>query len=150
MRQYMFVLAILLAGTSVAHAQAAVVEVHDAWARATTTNAIAGGVFLTIQATGGVDRLVSVASPVAEAAELHETVNEAGIMKMKPVAVLAVEPGKPVVLKPGSYHIMLSGLKRPLRQGESFPVVLTFERAPAVTATVQVQAAGASGPGHGH
>jgi len=41
---------------------------------------------------------------------------------MRPVAALPVQPGNPVTLAPGGYHIMLMGLKQQLKQGDSFPV----------------------------
>ena len=132
-----------------ARAQAPTVEVSQAWARATASSARAGGVFLTLKA-GGPDRVVSASSPVAEKVELHETVRDGNVMRMREVAELKLAPGEAVVLKPGGLHIMLIGVKRPLNRGDSFPVTITFERAPAVTATVSVQAAGAGGPGHQH
>lgn len=151
MMRHMFLAAALALGlASAAHAQTPTVKVTDAWARATTSQARAGGAFMTLTATGAPDRMLSATSPVAETVELHETVNEAGVMKMKPVPSLLVEPGKPAVLKPGSYHVMLIGLKRPLNRGETFPVTLTFDKSPPVTVTVTVQAAGAAGPGHSH
>lgn len=153
MKRYFLAMAAVAAmglAPSAAGAQAPSVEVRDAWSRATTTQARAGGVFLTMTTNGPGDRLVSAASPVAEIVELHETVAEDGVMKMKAVPELAVVPGTPAVLKPGSYHIMLIGLKQPLRQGESFPVTLRFEKAAPVTVTVTVQAGGAGGPMHRH
>jgi hypothetical protein len=132
------------------HAQAPAVEVSEAWARATTSSARVGGVFLTMKATGATDRVVSASSPVAEKVELHETIRDGDVMRMREVPALMVPAGEAVVLKPGSYHIMLIGLKRPLNRGETFPVTITFEKAPAVTATVTVQAAGAGGMGHRH
>jgi copper(I)-binding protein len=71
-------------------------------------------------------------------------------MKMLPVTALAVEPGKPVALKPGSLHIMLLGLKQPLRRGDRFPLTLTFEKAPPVTVDVAIQGPGAAGPAMDH
>jgi hypothetical protein len=68
-------------------------------------------------------------------------------MKMRSVAALPVAPGKPVVLSPGGYHVMLMGLKQPLVEGESFPLTLTFEHGPPVTVHVQVQRAGAGPAG---
>jgi copper(I)-binding protein len=124
------------------------VQVHDAWARATTSAARVGGVFLTLKATGEGDRVVSASSPVAEKVELHETIRDGNVMRMREVPALMVPAGGTVELKPGSYHIMLIGLKQPLNRGESFPLTITFEKAPAVTTTVTVQAAG--GMGHRH
>jgi copper(I)-binding protein len=126
-------------------AQQAPVAVEHAWARATSASAKVGGAFVTIQAVTA-DSVVSASSPVAGSAELHQTVNESGVMKMLPVKNLALAPGKPVELKPGGYHIMLMGLKQPLKQGESFPLTLTFAHAPPVTIQVQIEAPGASGP----
>jgi len=126
------------------------VEISQAWARATISTARVGGVFLTMTATGGPDRVVSVSSPVAERVELHETIRDGDVMKMREVLHLSIQPGQPMVLKPGAHHIMLIGLKRPLNRGETFPLTVSFEKAPSVTTTVTVQAAGAARPGHQH
>lgn len=140
----------LAAFSGPAVAQAPTVAVTDAWARATTSTARVGGVFLTLTATGGEDRVVSAASPVTERIELHETLRDGDVMKMREVPRLVLPAGVPTVLKPGAHHIMLIGLKRPLNRGETFPLTITFEKAPPVTVTVTVQAAGASMPGGQH
>jgi len=151
MRRMIFAAAGLVGFAGVALAQVPSVEVSGAWARATTSTAKVGGAFLTLKAVGGADRVVSASSPVAEKIELHETINDGGVMKMREVPQMVLAPGQAVVLKPGSYHIMLIGLKKPLNRGESFPLTVAFEKAPPVTVTVTVQAAGASAPGHqGH
>ena len=67
-------------------------------------------------------------------------------MKMRPAGPLPIEPGKPVTLAPGGYHIMLSGLKRSLKQGDNFPITLSFARAEPVTATATVAKAGTTMP----
>jgi periplasmic copper chaperone A len=131
-------------------AQAPVIQVSEAWARATTSTARVGGVFLTMTATGAADRVVSASSPAAERIELHETIREGDVMKMREVPNLAIQPGQPTVLRPGGHHIMLIGLKKPLNRGDTFPLTITFEKASPVTATVTVQAAGAAQPGHHH
>jgi copper(I)-binding protein len=140
----------LAASVPPALAQAPVVEVTEAWARATTASARSGGAFLTLKATGAADRVVSASSPVAEKVELHETVRDGNVMRMREVPQLVVPAGEKIVLQPGGHHIMLIGLKKPLNRGESFPLTITFEKAPAVTITVTVQAAGAGGMGHRH
>jgi copper(I)-binding protein len=139
---------LLAAGlATIAPAQPPPVEVQNAWARATAAGATAGGVFLTMMDKGAPDRLVSASTPVAAMAEVHETVNDNGVMRMRPVPALPVPANQPVELKPGGYHIMLMGLKQQLKDGETFPVTLTFEKAGSVTATVHVEKAGAMGPG---
>src|SRR5277367_4191356 len=119
-RMRFFILAAALVVAGPALAQGSAVQVENAWARATAANAMSGGVFLTVTDTGAPDRLVGASTPVAATAELHETVNDNGVMRMRPVAGLPVENGKPVVLKPGSYHVMLMGLRRQLQPGDSF------------------------------
>lgn len=121
-----------------------VITVERAWAGATPGRARTGAVYLTIIDRGAPDRIVGVSTPVAETAGIHQSSNENGIMRMRPVPSLPVTPGAPVILAPGGYHIMLTGLRHPLEHGQTFPVTLSFERAAPVTATVTVERAGAS------
>ncbi len=124
---------------------AAQVTIDMPWARATAPKAMAGGAFMTITSIGA-DRVTRAESPAASMVELHLTVDEAGVMKMKPVPALVLEPGKSVTLKPGGYHVMLMGLKAPLKQGEHFPITFYFANSPPVTVDVQIAAPGAAGP----
>lgn len=148
MRLIVLAVALLVAAPGVARAQS--VQVENAWARATAAGAMSGGIFLTVTDGGAPDRLVGASTPVAAMAELHETVNDNGVMRMRPVAGLKLEAGKPVVLQPGGYHVMLMGLKQQLKPGDSFPVTLNFEKGAPVTATVMVETAGASAPPMGN
>jgi hypothetical protein len=125
-----------------ASAQQNGIAVTDAWSRVAMAGRT-GVVYLTITDTGAPDRLTGVSSPVATTVTLHETIDDHGVMKMRPVAALPVRPGNPVKLAPGGYHIMLEGLKQPLQPGETFPVTLTFAHAGTVTATAVVQKVGA-------
>jgi copper(I)-binding protein len=68
-------------------------------------------------------------------------------MKMRPLEQgLTIEPGKTVKLAPGGYHLMLSDLKAPLKQGDKLPVALEFERAGKVQLSLDVEGVGAQGP----
>ncbi|MFI4979866.1 MAG: copper chaperone PCu(A)C [Nevskiales bacterium] len=140
---------LLLAMPAAALADQAGIQLDHVWSRA----AMAGGtgvVYLTITDSGAPDALTGVASPVAARAELHQSFDDHGVMKMRPVATLKIDPGKPIMLAPGSYHIMLMGLKQPLKEGDSFPVTLTFAKAGQVTATAHVQKTAAAIPGMDH
>lgn len=123
----------LLAWSSLAAAQefkAGGVTVVAPWARATPGGAKIGGAYLELKAAAGAgDRLVSAASTAAGTVEIHEHVNEGGVMKMRRVDGLAVPAGGSVTLKPGGYHLMLMDLKRPLKQGDKLQLTLTFEKA---------------------
>jgi copper(I)-binding protein len=134
---------------TVAAADASDISLEHVWARATAGNATTGAAYLTVTDRGSPDRLVGVSTPIATA-ELHETINDNGVMKMRPVAGIALEPGKPVTFAPGGYHVMLMGLKGPLKAGDSFPLTLTFQHTQPITVTAHVEAIGGGGMDHGH
>ena len=147
MRSLLFTLLTLLPAVALADPMG--IQVDHVWSRAMPAGAT-GVVYLTVTDRGTPDRLTGVASPVATSADLHETINDHGVMKMRHVASLPVAPGKPLKLAPGGYHIMLMGLKQALVAGTSFPVTLTFAKAGTVTTSATVQAAGAAMPGMDH
>jgi periplasmic copper chaperone A len=121
-------------------------KIDHPFARATPPGARTGGVFVTVENTGSQsDRLMSVSSPVAGVAELHEMSIDAGMMKMRGVAAFEVKPGETLELKPGGYHVMLSELRQPLKVGDKFPMTLTFQKAGAVEVSVWVEEMGAGG-----
>ena len=60
-------------------------------------------------------------------AAVHEMSMSGGVMRMRPIPKLDVGPDKAASLAPGGYHLMLEGLKKPLRKGESVPLSLVFE-----------------------
>jgi copper(I)-binding protein len=120
-------------------------EVEHAWARASAGPT--GAAYFSVTNHGvAPDRLIAVRTPWAEKAELHEDKVENGVMKMRPLGPLTIGPGESAVLKPGADHVMLMGLKEPLKQGERFPLTLSFEAAGDVQVMVQVERAGAMGP----
>jgi hypothetical protein len=141
--------AALLLVPMAAFADPAGVQVQRAWSRAMPAGGT-GVVYLTIMDQGAPNALTGAASPVAATAELHETINDNGVMKMRAVARLQVAPGKPATLMPGGYHIMLMGLKQTLVAGTSFPLTLTFAEGGKLTTMVTVEQAGASMPGMDH
>jgi periplasmic copper chaperone A len=123
------------------------ISLDHVWARPTAGASTTGAAYFTVTSKTAPDHLVAVSTPVAATAELHETIDDHGVMQMRPVPSIALEPGKPVTFKPGSYHVMLTGLKSPLKAGDSFPLTLTFEHAPPVTVIAKVEASGGSGMG---
>lgn len=141
----MFALALGLVITHAATAQTAGLEVSGAWARATPGKAETGAAYLTIQSLTA-DRLTAVATPVAKTAELHEMSMEGGVMKMRPITAIDIPAGQALALKPGGMHIMLEGLAQPLREGQSFPLTLSFEKAGPREVRVSVEKTTAMGP----
>ena len=141
MRSLARVFALLLAmGVSAAYADA--LSVTDAWARASIGTATPGVVYLTIHNTGTGDTLTGLSTPAAATASLHESRTKDGVASMAPVSALVIAPGNTVKFAPGGYHVMLEGLTRALKAGDTFPLTLTFAHAGAVTTTVVVRALG--------
>ena len=145
------VAAIAAASNALAHEyQLRTLRIDHPFARATPPGARSGGVFLSVENKGDrTDRLLTVSTPMAGTAELHQMVMDAGVMRMRAVAGLDVKPGDRLVLKPGAYHVMLTDLKQPLQAGETFPLTLGFEKAGSIKVDVEVESM-AGGAMHPH
>ena len=118
------------------------IEIINPWARASPTPiAKAGAVYLTIQNGGRQqDSLVGVASPIAAHSTLHDhQLDDQGVMRMRPLGMLALAPGQKVTLRPAGRHVMLMGLKAPLQAGETLPLRLIFQRAGTITLSVPIR-----------
>jgi copper(I)-binding protein len=145
----MAVLAVL-AGAGFAHptlAADAKIAVSGVWARATPGNAPNGAAFMTFDNHGADDKLLAAEAKVAKSVELHTHIKDGEVMKMRQVMAIEVPAGKPVKMEPGGLHVMFLGLNAPLKEGESFPLTLVFEKAGKVDVTVPVKGAGAMSPG---
>ena len=126
------------------------IVVHEAWARASIGTSGTGAAYITLMGGAQADSLVAVSTPVAATAEVHETINDNGVMKMRSAGSIAIPPGQMVTFAPGGTHIMLMGLKQKLVAGQSFPLTLTFAHAPPVTVDVKVRGLGHDAPVGGH
>lgn len=143
-------LAALLSATGLTHAAdytSGKLRISQPWARATAPGAASGGGFLAIDNKGPTDRLVSASAAVADSVELHTMSMEGNIMRMAKLerGIEIPATGK-IELKPGGLHIMFIGLKAPLKQGESFPLTLKFEKAGEIRVDVKIESLGAAAP----
>lgn len=84
------------------------------------------------------DKLTKVDSEDAAIVELHNHIEEDGVMKMRPVPF--IEIGDPVEMKPGGLHIMLMGLKASFQGKQILTLTLHFEKAGSVNADFPVKA----------
>lgn len=75
------------------------------------------------------DALLSAATDAAEATELHQTIMEGGTARMRPLPRFEVPARGKLEMRPGGYHIMLLGLRRDLKPGDTVKVTLTFQQA---------------------
>lgn len=123
-------------------------RIDHPWARASAGPARNGAAFFTVENSGEVDRLVAVSSDISQRVELHTHRMEGNVMQMRPVEAIEVPAHGTATLQPGGFHVMLIGLAQPLKEGDRFPLTLTFERAGTVTVEVKVEGVGTMGP-HG-
>lgn len=129
---------LLVAGLAVAALPAAAqVAVANAWVRGTVAGQKATGAFMELKSPADT-ALVGVASPSATIVEIHEMKMDGGMMKMRAVDRIALPAGKAVELKPGGYHVMLMDLAKPLKEGDSVPLKLTFQDKAGKTVTQDV------------
>lgn len=104
--------------------QSAVIE--NIYAKATTGPN--GAVFLTLKnPTDKHIKLVGATSDNADHVELHTHLQEGDIYRMRPIPYIVVNPGSTVSLQPGGLHIMLMGIKNPLKEGDAMSLALSFE-----------------------
>ncbi len=117
---------------------AAGLTVSDAWARPGMAGGNSGAFFL-IENPGEADTLLSAASDISEAVELHRTIMEGDVMQMQPQESVPVPAGETVAFQPGGLHVMFIGLKADLVPGDTFELTLTFEKAGEVVLQVEVR-----------
>ncbi|MBD1206221.1 MAG: copper chaperone PCu(A)C [Rhodobacteraceae bacterium] len=125
-------------------------HVHDVYARSMGQIGASGAVFFMMHNNSATDdRLLSASADVAERVELHTHKEDAnGVMQM-----LHVEEGFPLTagemheLARGGDHVMLLGLTRELKDGDTFPLTLTFEQAGEITVEAVVDNARKPGDG---
>lgn len=130
---------IVLCSASPATSAAQAVIVKNAWARATAPGQSTAGVYLEIVSNADA-ALVAAASPIARSAEIHAMRIEGGVMKMRAVPKVELPARKTIKLAPGELHVMLVGIKQPLREKDRVPLELTIEGAGGSKSTVRVEA----------
>ncbi|MFI4891266.1 MAG: copper chaperone PCu(A)C [Steroidobacterales bacterium] len=120
-----------------AQASAGDVSVSEAWARASAPgqNNAAVSLHITSQRDG---HLVAASSTASTSAEIHTMKIDNGMMMMRGADAIPL-PARHDVAVGADDHIMLIGLKRPLKAGDSLPLTLTVEFADKSTETVHVQ-----------
>lgn len=143
MRKTLLALAALLSVSSFAMAheyKAGELQVEHPWSLLLPANSANGAAYFVLQNHGqSADRLLGADTERAASAEIHEHVNKDGMMKMQKVEAVDIPAGTTLTFAPGHYHLMLFGLKKPLADGERFPLTLHFQKAGDLKVEVEVQ-----------
>lgn len=122
------------------------IEVTRAWSRATPPGLEVAAAYFVITNQGASDRLVRVSSPAAGRAEFHMTRAAGGVMKMERLDAVDIKSGS-TPFAPHGRHVMLTGLKQPLKEGDVFPLTLVFEKAGSLDVQVHVKGLTETGEG---
>ncbi|MGI4841365.1 MAG: copper chaperone PCu(A)C [Janthinobacterium lividum] len=120
------------------------ITVQSPWSQALPPSAPTVAAYFVISNHGTFpDRLVSVDTPIAGSAQLHQHLHQDGMMKMQQLDSLQINPEEDAVFAPMSYHVMLLDLRddAPRAEGEHFPLTLHFEKAGDVTVDVPISRA---------
>ena len=128
------------------------ISVTGAFSRATLPNAKSGGGFMTVTNAGTEpDRLIGATTENAARSEIHQMQMDGDMMKMNEVeGGLEIPAGGSVALEPGGYHVMLMGLKQPLKADECLQLTLTFEKAGDLPVQLNIGATDAAAPEMDH
>lgn len=120
--------AVLAVNTSAAETAARTARppaVTEAWARATVPGQPVAAAHMKISSASSVT-LTHVETDVAKQVQVHDMQMNDGVMQMRMHERLDIPAGKTIELAPGGMHLMLIGLKRPLRSGEAITLKMTF------------------------
>lgn len=120
-------------------AYAADIQVDGAWSRATAPGQADAMADLSITSKQAAT-LVGVSSTACNSVELHSMTHEGGVMKMRQVKSVELPAGKRMNLGESGYHLMLIGLKAPLKAGEVVPLTLKIKPAGKREVSVETKA----------
>ncbi len=130
-------------------------SIEHPYANATPDGSKNGAAYFKAINNGGKlpDRLVAIKTSVAASAELHTMRMDGNVMRMREVTSIELPASGKTLFGQGSehgYHIMLMGLKEPLKEGDSFKLNLKFEKAGEIEVLVSVQKGKGSSDAHKH
>ncbi len=133
---------------AVAHSyQQGDIAIGHIWARATAAGATTAAVYVPLKNNGTEpDKLIGASTALADQVTIHEMLMNNGVMKMVEHDSIVLDPGKIVSLQPGGLHLMVTGLKQQIKQGDMFPLTLRFEKAGSINVEVKIEAINAMEP----
>jgi hypothetical protein len=130
----------VIAAPEILRAQDKTITIENAWTRPTPGGAKTAAVYFTAVNGGATsDRIVSAETPAADRAEMHIDLMEGDVMRMRRVLGVDVPANGRTAFSPQSFHVMLIGLKAPLKAGDKVPLTLHFDHAGDVAVTVNVR-----------
>lgn len=114
------------------------IQVEGAWARATAPGQDTAIVDMTIVSEKAA-KLTGFATPLSQSAEMHSMTHDKGVMKMREVQAIELPAGQRVNLGEAGFHLMLIGLRAPLKAGDSLPLTLNVQVADSSSVKIEVK-----------
>ena len=115
---YRIALGVLSLLTAASAAAAGRLVVEHAWIRTAPPSALMLAGYATLRNDGDASLTVTGAdSDAFDDVQLHQTVSEDGVERMRPTGRIEIAPGKSVQFAPGGKHFMLIRPKRELAAG---------------------------------
>ena len=124
------------------------IDITDAWTKATAANATTAQIYLHLVSAKDADRLIGLEVSNAARIDVREP-TDTGAAKGNAAPSVDVPAGGTINFAPNGRHLLLTGLRAPLREGESFLLTLRFDKGGSQTAVVKVLNAGATAPPQG-
>jgi copper(I)-binding protein len=116
------------------------IVVEDAWAPPTPGASKTAAVYFTVVNRGTTpDRIVGAETTAAQRADMHTTIRDGDVMRMRHVVSVDIPAGGKAVFAPNGFHVMLTGLASPLKMGDAIPITLKFAEAGDVSVVATVR-----------
>lgn len=115
-------------------------EINNAWTRPTNNINQPIAIYLTIRNKLSLsDHISNFDSHIGQSIQLHETVEENGILTMRMQPNLDIKGNQTIIMEPGSLHLMLNGLTDPLKSKSRFDIYIYFTRSGCYVVPVTVR-----------
>ena len=124
-------------------------KVTHAWVRLPAVPGQPAAAYFEIDGGRTDERLIAVASAVAQKAELHESMGGGAMGSMagmRPLPAVTVPSGAHIVFKPGARHVMLFGLEPIVAPGTAVPLRFGFASGRTAEAEAKTVRAGEDAP----
>jgi len=102
-------------------------------------DAVSAAYFVIVNEGGEDDSLTGVSSNAARDVSLHQTRYKGDIAEMVMIQEIVIPAGKSIELRPGSYHVMLVGVKQDMVAGETIELILRFKKSGEIPVTAEIK-----------
>ncbi|MFK5971089.1 MAG: copper chaperone PCu(A)C [Candidatus Marithrix sp.] len=150
MRLLKFLVVLTISFTQITWAES--VQITGQWIREAPPNAQVLAAFMLIDNQSSESRtIIAATSSDFETIEIHQTIEHDGMMHMQKQEQLVIKPKQQVILKPGSYHMMLMQPKRQLTTGDEVDLIIKFANEEELAIKVPVRKSAVNEkPSHQH